>query len=184
MPETSEAIYTAPSAFCPHPERWQAVDCSAAEVEVSDFLAALVRFLKPDWVLETGTYLGITAQKIGRALRENGVGRLITLEVNPEYAEAARLRCEGLPVDVIVGESSKYRPSNFFNLAFFDSRQEDRVLNFLKFRVWLGGAIVCFHDTAPHHLVGKDVKKAERRGLIKTINFHTPRGLTIAEVLP
>lgn len=41
------------------------------EVEVSEFLYSLVRMLKPNYVLETGTHLGVSACYIGQALEDN-----------------------------------------------------------------------------------------------------------------
>src|ERR1700676_3065066 len=46
------------TSVCPRPDRWHCYDEQATEVEVLDFLYALVVMLKPDVVLETGCYYG------------------------------------------------------------------------------------------------------------------------------
>jgi hypothetical protein len=64
-------------------------DGFTAEVEVLDFLHALVRMTKPDRVIETGTWFGRSAIAIASALRDNGSGHLWTMEQSDEVAEVA-----------------------------------------------------------------------------------------------
>jgi predicted O-methyltransferase YrrM len=45
---------------CPHPERWSMLDSMTAEVEVLEFLQSLVLALKPELIVETGTFRGIS----------------------------------------------------------------------------------------------------------------------------
>ena len=45
---------------CPHPERWSMFDSMTAEYEVLEFLRTLVTTLKPDLVVETGSFLGVS----------------------------------------------------------------------------------------------------------------------------
>jgi predicted O-methyltransferase YrrM len=71
------------------------------EVEVGEFLHGLVRLVKPRLCLETGTYVGDSAEQIGKALLKNGFGRLLTCDVDPETVKAASIRLQGLPVTVM-----------------------------------------------------------------------------------
>jgi predicted O-methyltransferase YrrM len=64
-------------------------DGFTAEVEVLEFLNALVRMTKPDRVIETGTWFGRSAIAIASALRYSGSGHLWTMEQNDEVAEVA-----------------------------------------------------------------------------------------------
>ena len=70
-----ESTFTKPHAECPHPEWWSADDDESAEVEVVELVGALVRVLQPEYVVETGTFVGRMAQGIGQALLLNGHGR-------------------------------------------------------------------------------------------------------------
>src|SRR5437899_6207962 len=65
---------------CPHPERWSMYDSMTAEVEVLEFLRCLVRTLKPQTVVETGTFMGISTLWIAEGLKANGFGKIITCE--------------------------------------------------------------------------------------------------------
>src|SRR5512146_3061482 len=85
IPETSE-----PTLECPQPHLWNQYDVATAELEVLDFLTQLVRTIKPRLVVETGTYRGISACYIAKALKENGRGRLVTCETTPKDYERAR----------------------------------------------------------------------------------------------
>ena len=45
----------------------------------------LIRELKPKVVVETGTHRGLTACYMAAAIKENGIGHLITCDPNPEW---------------------------------------------------------------------------------------------------
>ena len=45
---------------CPHPERWSMYDSMTAEMEVLEFLRTLVTTMKPELIVETGTFSGIS----------------------------------------------------------------------------------------------------------------------------
>src|SRR6266404_1524192 len=83
---------------CPHPERWSMYDSMTAEAEVLEFLRTLVTTTKPDLVVETGTFSGISTLWIAEALQRNGRGKVITCEFDPVvYAKAkARIAESGL----------------------------------------------------------------------------------------
>jgi predicted O-methyltransferase YrrM len=61
-------------------------------IEVLDFLYTLVRLTKPERVLETGTWLGRSATAIASALRANGIGYLVTIELNGEAGGGRKVR--------------------------------------------------------------------------------------------
>ena len=52
---------------CPHPERWSMYDSMTAEVEVLEFLRTLVTTIKPNLVVETGSFLGVSTLWIAGA---------------------------------------------------------------------------------------------------------------------
>src|SRR5437870_1468065 len=67
-------------------------DSGATEVEVSEFLWGLVRLLKPKQILETGCYTGVSSLFMAQALKDNGFGGLVTLEIENTH----KLRAENL----------------------------------------------------------------------------------------
>ncbi len=58
-------------------------------LEDAEFLYALVRLVRPKVVLELGTGYGVASRFIVEALRENGKGRLWTVESNHAFADAS-----------------------------------------------------------------------------------------------
>ena len=166
--------------LCKHPERYTSDDGQATEHVVTELVAAFVRALQPDLVIETGTYLGQTSRAIGEALLRNGQGHLHTFEKDTERAQKARERVKGLPVTVHASSLLTFRPGPV-QFAFLDSKMGDRVPEFNYLRPFLSpGSIVAFHDTGSHHPLLKHVKKI--RG-VNMIYLPTPRGIAFAEVL-
>jgi hypothetical protein len=180
----TEARWTRPRADCPHPEWWTAADADSAEAEVTELVAAFVRALQPELVLETGAAYGATAAAIGGALRRNGHGRLLTLEVDPARAAHAQRRCAGLPVEVLNVASLEYEPPAPLDFVWLDSLLELRAEEFLHFRPTMhAGTIVGFHDTGPHYEVRAAVDALAAEGLLRPVHLPTPRGATFAQVL-
>src|ERR1700758_1658775 len=77
---------------CPHPERWSMFDSMTAEVEVLEFLRIVVTTIKPELVVETGTFSGISTVWIAEGLKANGRGKVITCEFDPQVYENAKAR--------------------------------------------------------------------------------------------
>lgn len=180
----TENTWTVPSDWCPRPEWWHSADCDATEDEVGELVAALARAIQPEWVIETGAYLGHTSEKIGRALQANGHGRLIAVELLEDRARKVHERTADLPVSVVAG-TSQQAFANFtgvIGLAFLDSDIDVRPLEFQ----WLinhlaDGAVVVVHDTAPHHLASHPAF-AEWIASMKPLNLRTPRGVVMFQV--
>jgi hypothetical protein len=70
-------------------------DSMSAEVEVLDFLKALVITIKPELVVETGTFSGLSTLRIAEGLKENGIGRVITCEWDKKVHKTATKRFAG-----------------------------------------------------------------------------------------
>ena len=77
---------------CPHPERWSMFDSMTAEVEVLEFLRTIVTTIKPELVVETGTFSGISTLWIAEGLKANGRGRIVTCEFDLKVYESAKAR--------------------------------------------------------------------------------------------
>lgn len=176
-----ESRYTAPTPYCPHPEYWTSTDAHSTEIEISELVGAFVRALQPEYVVETGTCWGQTAEQIGLALEFNGHGRLVSLEVDAEKVEYSTLRCVGLPVQVVMCSSLEFVPEQAIGFAWFDSLLDLRVPEFVRYRDQLvPGSIVGFHDTGPQF--GAFGPMIASLPGITPINLHTPRGVTFAQV--
>jgi hypothetical protein len=136
-------------------------------------------------VIETGTAYAQTARVIGKALKRNGHGRLVTLEVNPHLVEVARRLCVGLPVELVQESSLEYTPCAPVDFAWFDSLLDIRADEFRRYFPYMHNrTIVGFHDTASHHVGVQDsIDALAAEGLLRCIRLPTPRGVTFGEVL-
>lgn len=171
---------------CPWPERYSSNGSRATEYEVIDLVAGFIRALQPNYVIETGTYRGDTSEAIGKALQKNGQGKLDTLELDADLAQAARVRLYGLPVTVHTCDSTKFVPTEPPQFVWFDSSFAARGQEFFNF-YWQGflhpGAIVGFHDVDKRFPVGDFVFELVDRRLISAIALPTHRGVAFGQVL-
>src|SRR3981081_2046682 len=87
-----EPEYHRPTPECPNPERWRMFDSMTAEAEVLEFLRTVVTTIKPELVVETGTFSGISTLWIAEGLKANGRGRIVTCEFDPKVYESAKVR--------------------------------------------------------------------------------------------
>lgn len=184
-----ESRFTPPRGECDHPERWHSTDADSTEWEVTGLVAAFVKALRPDIVVETGTAWGQTAHAIGEKLAERDPDqsydpKLYTLEVDPARVAYSRRRCEGLPVEVIEMSSLDWEPPGPIGFAWFDSLHQLRVPEFRKFhKHFAPGAFVGFHDTGIHQGdLRRQIAGLEGEGLLFPMHLPTPRGVTFGEV--
>jgi predicted O-methyltransferase YrrM len=158
-----------------------------AEVEVLEFLKTLVTTVKPKLVVETGTFMGISTLKIAEGLKQNGFGKVITVEYDPVvYAKAKeRFHSSGLMdwIDFRNMSSLDLRLEETIDLLFSDSEitiREQEVRHFLP-QVNPTGLIL-MHDASSHLRTVRDAAlKMESKGLISAVLMPTPRGLVIAQ---
>jgi len=179
--------YHRPTPECPHPERWHMYDSMSAEVEVLDFLKAIVKTLKPEVVVETGTFSGLSTLRIAEGLKENGVGRVITCEYDPKvYAVAkARFDASGLGewIDARNASSLELKVEGKIDLFFSDSDvaiREAEVRRFLP-QINPHGLILMHDASSAVKTVREAAKKMEAEGLISVVLLPTPRGLVVAQ---
>jgi len=164
-------------------ETYSAPAQPAAENEVADFIAALVRLVKPRRVLELGTAFGHTSKKIGLALQENGFGELDTLEIKRNRWEEARKRCEGLPINLHLKSYEDWKPDGlFYDMAFFDSDRANRDAEYKLFKPYLNEfATLIFHDAGEQHHV---TQRALAKLSLPFVYLPCPRGVVIAHEPP
>lgn len=172
---------------CPEPQRWSMFDSMTAEVEVLEFLRTLVTTLKPQLVVETGTFMGISTLWIAEGLAANGRGRVVSCEYDPlvfakaqqriaqsEFRDRIELRNES-SLDLCVDGT--------IDLLYSDSDmpiREQEVRHFLPQMNPHG--LILMHDASSHlKTVREAALKLEREGLISVVLLPTPRGLVVAQ---
>ncbi len=172
---------------CPHPERWHMYDSMTAEVEVLEFLRTLVTTLKPELIVETGSFLGVSTVWMAQGLRANGFGKIISCEFDPVVFAKAKEKIAGSDVSEFIelrNESSlEMQVPGTIDLLFSDSDvsiREAEVKRFLP-QVRPTGLIL-MHDASSHL---KTVREAafslEAQGLLSCLLLPTPRGLVLAQ---
>jgi predicted O-methyltransferase YrrM len=177
---SAESEFTEPSPICPRVDLWSAPDAMSSECEVTEFLYALVRLLKPTVVLEAGCFLGATSVAIGRALKINRHGRLITCDIDASLVLhvkhlASRFQ---LPIEAMHSASTALiTKTQSVDLAFVDSGA-NRVREVrLLIRKMSRFGVIALHDTAPHQWrIGN--RYFDAHGL-QGLYMNTPRGLTL-----
>jgi prolipoprotein diacylglyceryl transferase len=179
--------YHKPTPECPHPERWHMYDSMSAEVEVLDFLKAIVTTLKPELVVETGTFSGLSTLRIAEGLQANGVGRVITCEYDPKVFAAAEKRFAASKLKPWIearNESSlEMKIDGRIDLLFCDSDapiREQEVRHFLP-QVNPNGLILMHDASSAMKTVREAALRLEGEGLLSVLLLSTPRGLVMAQ---
>jgi len=173
---------------------------AGTEVEVSEFLYSLVRMLKPNYILETGTHVGVSSAYMALALEENKKGSMTTFEILPELRVKAVALWDDLNISGLI-ESHLYSsllgplPVQPIDFLFLDSEPQLRFDEFIRYwpLVPLGG-FIAIHDLHPkmghedwvvHDMydwpwgdfrtkLGQYIKNGE----VSIMHFPTPRGFT------
>jgi predicted O-methyltransferase YrrM len=162
-------------------------DSMTAEVEVLEFLRTLVTTIKPNLVVETGTFMGVSTLWIAQALRLNGFGRIVSCEYDAKMFDAARQKIEASEfrdlIDVRNESSLEMKVDGTIDLFFSDSDmpvREQEVRRFLPQISPFG--VILMHDASSHlKQVREAALKLERDGLISVVLLPTPRGLVVAQ---
>jgi predicted O-methyltransferase YrrM len=162
-------------------------DSMTAEVEVLEFLRTLVTTTKPNLVVETGTFMGVSTLWIAEALRLNGFGRIISCEYDPKVFETAKQKIEASEFRDLIGlrnESSlEMKVEGTIDLFFSDSDmpiREQEVRRYLPQISPFG--LILMHDASSHlKQVREAALKLESDGLISVVLLPTPRGLVVAQ---
>jgi predicted O-methyltransferase YrrM len=172
---------------CPHPERWGMFDSMTAEVEVLEFLQAIVTTTKPELVVETGTFSGISTLWIAEGLKANGRGHIITCEYDTEIYKNAKKRIEasGLAdwIELRNESSLEMKIEGTIDLFFSDSDMPIREQEIRRFLPQINPyGLILMHDASSHLKIVRDAAlKLERDGLISAVLLPTPRGLVVAQ---
>src|SRR5215470_2296520 len=172
---------------CPHPELWHMYDSMTAEVEVLDFLRTLVTTIKPELVVETGTFSGLSTLRIAEGLKANGFGRVITCEYDSKVFASAKQRFDlsglGEWIDARNESSLEMKVDGRIDLLFCDSDapiREQEVRHFLP-QVNPCGLILMHDASSAMKTVREAALKLENEGLLSVVLLATPRGLVMAQ---
>ena len=142
-------------------ENFKMFNTGGVEVEVAELLYSLVSVWKPNFILETGTHLGISAAYMGLACKENERGTISTYEVIPSLLKQAEALWEDIGLNPIKSDDTKYvngilRPSldaevmGPIDLLFLDSEPQFRFDEFIKFWPLVSpGGLIAIHDLHP-----------------------------------
>ena len=172
---------------CPHPERWRMFDTMTAEVEVLDFLKCLMTTIKPNLVVETGTFLAVSTLYMAEGLKQNGSGKIVTCEPDKEvFAQAKeKIEASGLKkfIDYRCESSLETRVSGTIDVLFCDSLPELREPEVRHFLPQINpNGLILMHDASSHlKTVREAAKRMEDEGLVSVVFLPTPRGLVIAQ---
>ncbi len=182
-----QAEYHRATPECPHPERWHMFDSMTAEAEVLEFLRSVVTTIKPELVVETGTFSGISTLWIAEGLKANGRGRVITCEFDPKVYEnaKARIAASGLAdrIELRNESSLEMRIDGTIDLFFSDSDMPVREQEIRRFLPQINPyGLILMHDASSHLKIVRDAALSlEREGLISVVLLRTPRGLVVAQ---
>jgi hypothetical protein len=177
-PESDEIV---PTSLCPNPQHWHAWDNVATDIETVEWLAATLRLLQPELCLEVGTYAGHATRAMGEAVRRNGHGRLVGLELNPYWVAETRAKVGGLPVEIIEIDCLRYIPAEPVDFAWIDAGNvgdhAGQIRHFLPYLKRFAAT----HDSAPGRGLWDSLQAMEREGLVRGVNLPTPRGVYLFE---
>ena len=168
------------------------------ECETGEFMYAMLRLMKPERVLETGTHWGVGASYMGMALKENGKGLLDTIEFLPENHNKAVERITKLGLNDFVachfGDVGKFNAEGKYDFILLDTEPQTRFAELIKFYPHLKhGGFVFIHDLHrhmnqvenlehgfawPYGKIPKQMNDLVTRGFLRQFHFSTPRGLT------
>lgn len=194
-PKLSHEIYSTAAPDCWNKE-WRQVERFgggwAVELEVGEFLNALVRMTKPSVVVETGTHKGFSTLMIAQALKANGKGHLYTFDLKDH---GVLKECEQFGVASVVSFSKGDSAIGIFGLStrvknidflWLDAdhsteavtRELDAALPMLR-----SGTLIAFHDLITDPREVKAVEEIRRRfPAWEYLNFITARGFALMRV--
>ena len=172
---------------CPHPERWRMYDSMTAEAEVLEFLRTLITTVKPELVVETGSFLGVSTLWMAEGMRANGFGRIISCEFDPVvFAKAQeKIAASGLSefIELRNESSLEMAVKGTIDLLFSDSDMPVRAAEVRRFLPQMRSTgLILLHDASSHMKTVREAAFAlEREGLLSCVFLPTPRGLVLAQ---
>ena len=182
----------------PTDSRYACNNTGGVELEVGEFLYGLVRMMKPERILETGTHQGIAASYLAAALKKNGSGHLDTIEWEGEHLNTARERWAELGLEKFITfhieNSLDFCARHLYDIIFLDTEPQIRFEELLNFEDKLKeGGILMIHDLGggmcqvdnqelgfgwPFGKLPEGIIDLVKEDSLRPFHFATPRGLT------
>jgi predicted O-methyltransferase YrrM len=172
---------------CREPARYHITRPGATEIEVGAFLAGLARAAQPRTVVETGTSWADSTIQIAEAVKLNGHGRVVTIDLAEHKVTRAKRRLAGLPAVVLRGDATTIdwpaQGVTLVDMVFIDGGA-DRRAEFDNLHPHLApGALVAFHDVSNGLEPARVVTSLHAAGVITApLYLPTPRGLAVARL--
>jgi len=179
--------YHRPTPECPHPERWRMYDSMTAEAEVLEFLRTLVTTIKPDLIVETGSFLGMSTMWMAEGLDRNGFGKIISCELDSAVFEKAKTNVAKSKytrwIDMRNESSLELHVNGRIDLLFSDSDISIRELEIRRFLPQMNpNGIILIHDASSHLKTVREMAvRLQSEGLLSAIFLPTPRGIVVAQ---
>ena len=158
-----------------------------AEAEVLEFIRTVVTTIKPELVVETGTFSGISTLWIAEGLKANGRGRVISCEFDAQVYENAKARIAASDladwIELRNESSLEMTIDGTIDLFFSDSDLPIREQEIRRFLPQINPyGLILMHDASSHlKIVREAALKLEQEGLISVVLLRTPRGLVVAQ---
>ena len=132
-------------------KRFSMVDDGGCETETGEFLYGFIRRLKPLRVIETGTYSGISAMYMGKALQDNRFGQLWSLEYEQRHIDRSQKLWKQMGVDQVITsiktDTLKFTPEGKYELMFLDTEMHLRFHELVSYYPYLEeGGYFLVHD--------------------------------------
>ena len=179
--------YHRATSECPNPERWSMYDSMTAEAEVLEFLRTLITTVKPELVVETGAFLGVSTLWIAEGLKRNGFGKIISCELDPVvFAKAQeKIAASGLSewIELRNESSLEMKIDGRIDILFSDSDMPIREPEVKRFLPQINPqGLILLHDASSHLKVVREAAlRMESEGLLSVVLLPTPRGLVVAQ---
>lgn len=162
-------------------------DSMTAEVEVLEFLRALVTTTKPELVVETGAFLGVSTLWIAEGLKRNGFGKVISCELDPVVFAKAKEKIVTSELSEWIelrNESSlEMKIDGQIDILFSDSDMPIREPEVRRFLPQINPqGLILLHDASSHLKVVREAAlRMESEGLLSVVLLPTPRGFVVAQ---
>ncbi|MFA5936529.1 MAG: class I SAM-dependent methyltransferase [Candidatus Paceibacterota bacterium] len=163
-------------------------DPTGIDIEEGELLYGIIRMLKPDNVLETGTNLGISTRYIGVALECNNRGHLITVEHDTTICGRAAVKLASYPrVELVRGDATTLTTDRMFDFMWLDTELHTRYAEAARFWECLKpGGMIGLHDL-PHVImpqfgpVPPQLREKMKIGELRFICFNSEHGVTLMQ---
>ena len=171
------------------------------ECETGEFLYGLLRIMKPELVVETGTHKGISAAYMAQACHDNGRGVITTIEYESVHHNDAVELFQALGLTrytnplLVSSEDFEITEKHSVDMLFLDTEPQIRFAELVRhFDAVKPGGYILVHDLHRHlnQIENKEHGFAWPYGEIppemedlfvtdqlRSVHFNTPRGLSM-----